>query len=81
MKKILIFSNQEQIGDGIIKLPFIYEVKLRFPDYVFFWATNSGETVYNSSLKSMEPSLFLSMARAKCSALPVSPSDCKNCIH
>jgi len=53
MKKILIFSNREQIGDGIIKLPFIYEVKLRFPDYAFFWATNSGKTVYNGSLKSI----------------------------
>lgn len=53
MKKILIFSNREQIGDGIIKLPFLHEVRNRFPDYIIFWLTNSGKTVYNSSIKSI----------------------------
>ena len=41
----------EQIGDGIIKLPFLHEIKNRFPNYYLIWATNSGKTVYNSSLK------------------------------
>ena len=50
MKKILIFSNMDQIGDGIIKLPFIHAVKERFPDHFLIWATNTGETVYKSSL-------------------------------
>ena len=51
MKKILIFSNREQIGDGIIKLPFLYEVRVRFPNHYIIWATNSGSTVFNSSIK------------------------------
>ena len=41
----------EQIGDGIIKLPFIHEIKERFPEHYLIWATNTGNTVYNSSLK------------------------------
>ena len=41
----------EQIGDGCIKLPFLYEIKKRFPGHYFIWATNSGTTVYNNSLK------------------------------
>ena len=51
MKKILIFSNREQIGDGIIKLPFLNEVRSRFPNHHIIWATHSGSTVYKSSLK------------------------------
>ena len=51
MKKILIFSNMDQIGDGIIKLPFIHEIKKRFPEHCLIWATNTGNTVYKSSLK------------------------------
>ena len=53
MKKILVFSNREQIGDGIIKLPFLYEIKSRFPDYHFIWVTNAGNTVFNSTLKNI----------------------------
>ena len=53
MKKILVFSNREQIGDGIIKLPFVHEIKKRFPNYIFIWATNSGTTVYNHSIKNI----------------------------
>ena len=43
----------EQIGDGCIKLPFIFEIKKRFPNHHFIWATNSGTTVYNNSLKNI----------------------------
>ena len=43
----------DQIGDGCIKLPFIFEIKKRFPDHYFIWATNTGTTVYNSSLKNI----------------------------
>ena len=53
MKRILVFSNMEQIGDGCIKLPFIFEIKKRFPNHHFIWATNSGTTVYNNSLKNI----------------------------
>ena len=50
-KKILVFSNGEKIGDGIIKLKLLHEIKTRLPDYKFYWLTNKGKTVYSSSLK------------------------------
>ena len=49
MKKILIFSNGEKIGDGIIKLPFIRDIHHNFSDYELTWLTY-GNTVYNSVL-------------------------------
>ena len=51
MKKILVFSNGEKIGDGIIKLPFIYDLKKYFHDSQIYWLTN-GNTVYKSVLNS-----------------------------
>ncbi len=51
MKNILIFSNGEKIGDGLIKLPFIHEVRRRFVKSKIHWMTNKGTTVYNSRLK------------------------------
>ena len=30
MKKILIFSQGEKLGDGIIKIPFIYDLKKKY---------------------------------------------------
>ena len=51
MEKLLIFTNGEKIGDGIIKLPFIYEIKKRLPHTKICWMTNKGKTVYNSRLK------------------------------
>ena len=53
MKKILVFSNGEKIGDGIIKLPLLYEIKKRLPKYKIIWVTNSGLTVYNNHLKNI----------------------------
>ena len=53
MKKILIFSNGEKIGDGIIKLPLLHEIKKRLPNYQTFWMTNKGATIYNSQLKNI----------------------------
>lgn len=51
MKSILVFSNGEKIGDGIIKLPLLNEIKRRLPDYNLYWMTDQGNTVYNSILK------------------------------
>ncbi len=51
MKSILIFSNGEKIGDGIIKLPLLNEIKKRLVDFKIFWMTNENATVYNSLLK------------------------------
>ncbi|MFL2510315.1 MAG: glycosyltransferase family 9 protein [Alphaproteobacteria bacterium] len=50
-KKILVFSNGEKIGDGIIKLPLLYEVKKRLPEYKLVWVTNKGSTAYSDKLK------------------------------
>ena len=50
-KKILVFSNGEKIGDGIIKLPLLYEIKKRLPKYKLVWVTNKGPTAYRDKLK------------------------------
>ena len=51
MKKILVFSNGEKIGDGIIKLQLLYEIKLRLPNYKLYWITDTGKTVYSGILR------------------------------
>ena len=50
-KKILVFSNGEKIGDGIIKLPLLYEIKKRLPECKLVWVTNKGSTAYRDKLK------------------------------
>lgn len=50
MKEILIFSNGEKIGDGLIKLPFIQEIFNNFPNYKITWLAY-GTTVYSTTLK------------------------------
>ena len=52
-KNILVFTNGEKIGDGIIKLPLLYEIKRRLPDRQLIWMTNKGSTVYNNQLKNI----------------------------
>jgi len=52
-KSILVFTNGEKLGDGIIKLPLLHEIKKRLPDYLLIWMTNKGKTVYNSLLQSI----------------------------
>ena len=53
MNKILFFSNGEKIGDGLIKLPLLYEIKKRLPDYKLIWLTDKGKTAYNHRLKNI----------------------------
>ena len=52
-KNILVFTNGEKIGDGIIKLPLLSEIKRRLPDRELIWMTNKGSTVYNNQLKNI----------------------------
>ena len=52
-KNILVFSNGEKIGDGLIKLPLLNEIKRRLPDRQLIWMTNKGTTVYNNQLKNI----------------------------
>ena len=49
MKKILIYSGQDQIGDAIIKLPFLYYLRKEFPSDKIVWMTQLG-TVYKKEL-------------------------------
>ena len=51
MKKILIFTNGEPIGEGILKLPLVSQLKERFPNYEIHWMTDRIECVYNTRLK------------------------------
>ena len=53
MKKIIVFSNGEKIGDGIIKLPLLHSIKKRLPEYELTWMTNKGRSVYNDNLKNI----------------------------
>ena len=52
-KNILVFSNGEKIGDGLIKLPLLNEIKRRLPDRQLIWMTNKGTTVYKNQLKNI----------------------------
>ena len=52
-KNILFFTNGEKIGDGIIKLPLLSEIKRRLSDRKLIWMTNKGSTVYNNQLKNI----------------------------
>ena len=52
-KNFLVFSNGEKIGDGLIKLPLLNEIKRRLPDRKLIWMTNKGTTVFNHQLKNI----------------------------
>ena len=52
-KNILVFSNGEKIGDGLIKLPLLNEIKRRLPNYRLIWMTDQGRTVYKDQLKNI----------------------------
>ena len=52
-KNFLVFSNGEKIGDGLIKLPLLHEIKKRLPEYKIIWMTNKEQTVYNNQLKNI----------------------------
>lgn len=49
MKKILIFSDGEKIGDGLIKLPFLQEIFLHFKNSKITWLAY-GTTVYSTTM-------------------------------
>ena len=60
-KNILVFSNGEKIGDGLIKLPLLNEIKRRLPDRQLIWMTNKGTTVYNNQLKNIANQLLMKL--------------------
>ena len=53
VKKILVFSNGEKIGDGIIKLQLLHEIKTRLPDYKLYWLTNKEKLFILALLNSL----------------------------
>jgi ADP-heptose:LPS heptosyltransferase len=50
-RSVLIYSGQDQIGDGIIKLPFLHACRARFPGAHITWLSGLGKTVYAGLLK------------------------------
>jgi len=48
---VLIYSCEEVIGDGILKLTFAQEIRRRFPDAQITWMAGTGKTVYASVLR------------------------------
>ena len=69
-KSILVFSNGEKIGDGLIKLPLLNEIKRRLPEYKLVWMTDTGNTVYNNELKNISSQFIDSIfEKAKLSPL------------
>jgi len=70
MKKILIFSNGEKMGDGLIKLPFIHEIFFQFTNYNLTWVAY-GTTVYSTTLKKMSSKyIYNVMDNAELQILP-----------
>ena len=49
--KILIYVGQDLLGDGLIKLPFIKQVREIFPNAHITWLSGKGKSTMNSSLK------------------------------
>lgn len=47
---ILVFTDGEIIGDGLIKLPFIKALRKAYPDSNIYWHTR-GPSVYTTTLK------------------------------
>lgn len=52
-KNVLVYSCEEVIGDGILKLRFAQEIKRRFPATKLTWLAGTGKTVYASLFKSV----------------------------
>ncbi|MCK5555559.1 MAG: glycosyltransferase family 9 protein [Alphaproteobacteria bacterium] len=52
LKNILVYTDGEVIGDGIIKIPFAATLKKAFPDARLTWLCG-GDTVYTCTLKEL----------------------------
>jgi len=50
-QSILIYTGGEILGDGLLKLPFIYGLKKAYPKATVTWLAGRGRTVYTSILK------------------------------
>lgn len=48
---ILVYSKEEKIGDGFVKLPFVRALRQSFPEARITWLCGCGPTCYASTLK------------------------------
>jgi ADP-heptose:LPS heptosyltransferase len=48
--EILVYSGQEVLGDGVMKLPFVYALRHSWPNARITWLAGKGPTVYSSTL-------------------------------
>jgi hypothetical protein len=47
---VLIYSCGETIGDGLFKLPFLVDLRARFPDAKITWLAGLGPSMYAKAL-------------------------------
>ncbi|HEX7969624.1 MAG TPA: glycosyltransferase family 9 protein [Stellaceae bacterium] len=47
---ILIYSGLELLGDGVMKLPFVWALRQRWPEARITWLASKGKTVYAHAL-------------------------------
>ncbi len=50
IQSVLIYSEEQIVGDGLIQLPFVRSLRHRFPDARITWMCYRGKSVYGSSL-------------------------------
>ncbi|MEO6376393.1 MAG: glycosyltransferase family 9 protein [Caulobacteraceae bacterium] len=55
---VLIYSMEEVIGDGLIKLPFVAATRAAFPEARITWVAAKGHTVYATALKGVVEGLI-----------------------
>lgn len=51
VESLLVYSGEEIIGDGLIKLPFVAAMRDAFPKARFAWCAASGRCVYAEALR------------------------------
>jgi ADP-heptose:LPS heptosyltransferase len=49
-KSVLVYSAGETIGDGLFKIPFLKQLRARFPDARITWLAGIGPTTYATTL-------------------------------
>lgn len=50
IKSVLIYSNGELIGDGMMKMPFIRALPLAFPNAEITWLAGRHKTIFKTAL-------------------------------
>ncbi len=53
INKILVYVEEDLLGDGILKLPFVFSLHARFPKAHITWMAGYGRSSYSQTLKSL----------------------------